>query len=65
MQNRKLGDLLDQISGILTAISEVTQENQEQVIIDVHATLDLTDLVATLELLDASVERRLKGPPNV
>ena len=65
MDNRKLQDLLDQISGILSAISSVDQRNQLQVVRDVKATLDLTNLVATLELLDAAVERDLEGQPSV
>jgi hypothetical protein len=64
MENRKLSDLLDQIAGILTAISEMDQANKVQVIADVKAMLDLTDLVSTLELLHAAVERGLEGQPN-
>jgi hypothetical protein len=65
MENRKLGDLLDQIAGILKAMSTVDIANQLRVVADVKATLDLTGLVATLEILHAAVERDLRGQPNV
>jgi len=64
MRNRKLGDLLGQITGILTAISRVDPSSQKQVIGDVKTTLDLTGLIATLELLDAANERDLRGQPR-
>lgn len=65
MQSRKLGDLLDEISGILTQISGINHENQRRVISEVRATLHLTGLVATLELLDAGTERALRGESHV
>lgn len=65
MNNRKLAELLDQISGILTAISAVTPQTQRGVVADVTTTMELTDLLAKLELLDSAVERTLEGQPNV
>ncbi len=65
LESRKLGDLLDQISGILKAISTINPENQVQVIADVRMTLELTAILSALEILDAHVERTLEGPPNV
>lgn len=65
MQNRKLSELLDQIGGILRAMSSVTPENKARVVADIRATLDLTGLVATLEILHAAVEREMEGQPNV
>jgi len=65
MKDRKLNELLDQIAGILEAIGTVSQNNQARVIADVKASLDLTGLVATLEILDAAIERDLQGQPNV
>jgi hypothetical protein len=65
MEARKLRDLLDEISGILTAISKMEPSSQAQVVGDVKATLDLTGLIATLEILDANIERDLRGRPHV
>lgn len=65
VQSRKLGDLLDQIAGILTAISSVDQGNQKQVIADVKMTLNMTGLIATLDLLDTAKEREIKRHTNV
>lgn len=64
MNNRKLDDLLTQITGILAAISRVDRSNQVRVVADVKDTMTLTDLLATLEILDAAVERNLEGQPN-
>ena len=65
MQSGRMSDLLASISGILSAIASVEESNQTQVIADVRATLDLTGLVAILEILDATIERALEGQPNV
>lgn len=65
MNDKKLNELLDQIAGLLQAIASVSQSNQARVIADVKASLDLTGLVATLEILDAAIERDLQGQPNV
>jgi len=65
LKDRKLNELLDQIAGLLQAIANVSQDNQARVIADVKASLDLTGLVATLEILDAAIERDLQGQPNV
>jgi hypothetical protein len=65
MKNGKMSDLLASVSGILSAIASVEDSNQTQVIADVKATLDLTGLVAILEILDATIERDLVGQPNV
>ena len=65
MQNGKMSDLLASISGILSAIASVDESNQTRVIADVKATLDLTGMVAILEILDATIERALEGQPNV
>jgi hypothetical protein len=65
VQSRKLGDLLDQIAGILTAISRVDQANQKQVIADVKLTLNMTGLIGTLDLLDTTSDRGLKRHSNV
>jgi hypothetical protein len=59
VQSRKLGDILDQIAGILTAISRVDQANQKQVIADVKLTLNMTGLIGTLDLLDTTGDRGL------
>jgi len=65
VQSRKLGDLLDQIAGILAAISRVDQANQKQVISDVKMTLTMTGLIATLDLLDSASGREVKRHSNV
>jgi len=65
MENRKLTDLLDQVSGVLQAISSVEPGNQARVVAEIKTTLDLTGLVATLEILHAAVEREMRGRSNV
>jgi hypothetical protein len=65
VQSRKLGELLDQIAGILSEISRVDQANQKQVISDVKMTLNMTGLIATLDLLDSAGGREVKRHSNV
>lgn len=65
MQAHKLVDLLDQIEGVLKAISEVTPSNASQVIREVKATLDITGLITAMEILDANIERDLRGQSHV
>lgn len=65
MKNRKLAELLDQISGVLGTIATLNPENQGRVIAEVRTTLDLTALLPALELLDAAIERSLESTPNV
>jgi hypothetical protein len=65
MENQKLSELLDQVAGVLKAMATVGPENQGRVVAEVKTTLDLTGLVATLEILHAAVEREMRGRSNV
>ena len=65
MPSRKLVDLLDQIGGVLKVISQVDTSNERNLIREVRATLDLTGLVAALEILEANIERDLRGQSHV
>jgi hypothetical protein len=65
MENQKLSELLDQVAGVLKAMATVEPENQGRVVAEVKTTLDLTGLVATLEILHAAVEREMRGRSNV
>ncbi len=65
MENRKLNELLDQVAGVLKAMATVEPENQGRVVAEVKTTLDLTGLVATLEILHAALEREMRGRSNV